>query len=59
MFTRDERAEIRMLFYDELVGIHEQVMRAGSYRYLCLVGGRPIYAHHPIGKVIWKTPPFL
>jgi hypothetical protein len=56
MFTRDERAEIQMLFYDELVHIHAQMQRAGSYRYLCLVNGRPIYAHSPVGKVIWHTP---
>lgn len=56
MFTNNERAEIRMLFYDELINIHEQMQRAGSYRYLCLVDGRPVYSHEPIGKVLWHTP---
>jgi hypothetical protein len=58
MFSRDERAEIRCLFYDELIKIHESLLRAGSYNYLCLMPGetQPIYAHEPMGKVIWHRP---
>jgi hypothetical protein len=56
MFTRDERAEIRLVLYDELIKIHELLARAGSYNYLCLINGMPIYAHNPIGKVIWHRP---
>lgn len=56
MFTNDERAEIRMLLYAELIKVHEMMLRAGSYEYLCLVGGHPVYAHQPVGQVLWKTP---
>jgi hypothetical protein len=56
MFSDDERAEIRTLFYSELIKIHELMLRAGSYHYLCLIGGRPTYSHDPHGKVLWHTP---
>ena len=56
MFTQEERSEVRMVLYDELVKIHECMLKAGSYHYLCLVDGKPIYSHNPIGKVIWHTP---
>jgi hypothetical protein len=56
MFTQDERAEIRILFYNELVCIHKAMLKAGSYHYLCLVDGKVVYTHSPIGKVIWHTP---
>lgn len=56
MFSEYERAEIRLLFYDELIRIHEAMQRAGSYHYLCLVNGHPVYSHEPIGKVLWHTP---
>jgi hypothetical protein len=56
MFTDNERAEIRMVLYSELVKIHELMQRAGSYNYLCLVNGHPVYSHEPVGKIIWRTP---
>lgn len=52
MFDRDQRAEIRQLCHEELLLIHRANQAAGSYRYLCLVDGRPIYSHSPIGRVI-------
>jgi hypothetical protein len=56
MFSEYERAEIRMLFYRELIEVHKAMMKAGSYHYLCLVNGHPMYAHAPIGEVIWHRP---
>lgn len=55
-FTADERAEIRALVFNEFITINKMMMRAGSYRYICLVGGKPVYAHYPVGKVLWKRP---
>lgn len=56
MFTADERAEIRALVYSEFISINKMMMRAGTYRYICLVEGHPVYTHFPVGKVIWKRP---
>jgi hypothetical protein len=52
MFDREQRAEIRGLCHEELRLIHRANQAAGSYRYLCMVEGRPIYSHHPIGVVM-------
>jgi hypothetical protein len=52
MFDRDQAAEIRALCHDELRLIHRANQAQGSYRYLCLVCGRPIYSHSPVGQVI-------
>lgn len=52
MFDRDQRAEIRSLCYEELRMIHRANQAAGSYRYLCMLDGQPVYSHHPIGHVM-------
>jgi hypothetical protein len=52
MFDRDQRIEIRNLCHEELKLIHRANQAQGSYRYLCMVDGRPIYSHAPIGQVI-------
>lgn len=52
MFDRDQRIEIRNLCHEELLLIHRARMAAGSYRYLCLVDGRPVYCHAPWGTVL-------
>lgn len=52
MFDRDQRAEIRGLCHEELQLIHRANQAAGSYRYLCMLDGRPIYSHTPVGQVI-------
>jgi hypothetical protein len=52
MFDRDQRIEIRNLCHEELKLIHRANQAQGSYRYLCMVCGRPIYSHHPIGEVM-------
>lgn len=52
MFDRNQAAEIRALCHEELALIHRANQAAGSYRYLCLVAGQPLYAHHPVGEVI-------
>jgi hypothetical protein len=52
MFDREQAAEIRNLCHEELRLIHRANMAAGSYRYLCMLAGRPIYSHTPVGVVI-------
>jgi hypothetical protein len=52
MFDREQRAEIRALCHDEMKFIHRMNITRGSYRYLCVVGGRPIYSHTPVGDVL-------
>lgn len=52
MFDPNQRAEIRNLCHEELRLIHALNQAQGSYRYLCIVDGRPIYSHSPIGQVI-------
>jgi hypothetical protein len=56
VFSADERAEIRALVYSEFICINKMMMRAGSYRYICLLDGKPVYSHFPVGKVVWKRP---
>jgi hypothetical protein len=52
MFDRDQRAEIRSLCHEELRLIHRANQAQGSYRYLCMLDGQPIYSHTPVGEVI-------
>jgi hypothetical protein len=52
MFDKHERAEIRALCHEELKLIHRANQAAGSFRYLCMVEGAPLYSHHPIGVVL-------
>jgi hypothetical protein len=52
MFDRDQRAEIRSLCYEELRLIHRANQAQGSYRYLCMVEGQPVYSHSRVGEVI-------
>lgn len=53
MMSQDEQEDVRQLLYRELVNLQEQVAhQGGSYRYLCLVGGSPTFAHAPVGPVM-------
>lgn len=53
MLSPAERDEIRREVYDDLVQIENEVSRrAGSYEYLCLIGGIPTFTHTPCGPVI-------
>lgn len=53
MLSLGEQEEIRNFVHQELAGIEDQVRHdAGSYNYLCSVGGSTIFAHHPVGSVI-------
>jgi len=53
MMTRQEQDDIRQILYQELARMHYQMAHhAGSYRYLCLVAGSPVFTHTPIGPVI-------
>ena len=53
MLTQEERDEIRRAIYADLIEIEEEITRhAGSYEYLCLLGGEPVFCHRPVGKVI-------
>jgi hypothetical protein len=56
VFSADERAEIRALVYTEFISINKMMQRAGSYRFICLLNGKPVFSHEPVGKVIWKRP---
>jgi len=52
MLTQQERAEIRYEVHRELAEINEQCAHAGSYGYLCYVGGLTFFSHHPVGHVL-------
>lgn len=59
MFTPDEREEIRQLVHRELATIEQDVRdRAGSYNYLCNIGGVTMFTHHPMGAIIHSIPHF-
>ena len=45
-------AEIRSLVHQELAKIEDEVRHAGTYTYLCSVGGMTIFSHHPVGAVL-------
>jgi hypothetical protein len=52
MFDNEQRAEIRHLCHQELALIHRLNQAQGSYRFLCMVNGQPIFSHTPVGTVI-------
>lgn len=53
MLTPQEKHEIHTAVWQDLVEIETRVTHdAGSYEYLCLVAGVPVFAHTPIGPVI-------
>lgn len=53
MMSADETEDVRRLVYQTLAAIEYQIAHeAGSYRYLCLVGGSPTFAHTPVGPVV-------
>lgn len=57
MLGRWEREEIRHFIYSEMVRIEADIAHhAGSYNYLCLVGGSPCFTHHPTGAVLRAIP---
>jgi len=53
MLSPEERDEIRQEVYRDLAEIEDDVSHnAGSYEYLCLLEGEPVFTHRPIGRVI-------
>lgn len=59
MFTPAEQEEIRNFVYQVLAGIEDQVRHdAGSYNYLCNIGGLTMFTHRPLGAVIHAIPHF-
>lgn len=53
MLSLTEQDEVRNFVYQELAHLHEEIAsHAGSYTYLCLVGGYPTFCHSPVGRVI-------
>lgn len=53
MLPPTEVQEIRELIHRELAAIESQVARcAGSYTYLCSLGGSPVFTHRPVGQVL-------
>ncbi len=51
-FDEYERAAIMALIDKRLHQIHRANQAQGSYRYLCMVEGEPIYCHKPFGVVL-------
>lgn len=59
MFSAGEREEIRQFVHQEMAGIEYQVRhQAGSYNYLCSVGGLTMFTHSPVGAVLHAIPHF-
>lgn len=57
MLSPIEREEIRNFVHEELAEIEYRVRHnAGSYNYLCSVGGVTMFTHQPIGQVIHAIP---
>lgn len=57
MLSPTEREEIRLFIHEELSDIERQVRDyAGSYNFLCSVGGLTMFTHHPVGRVIHAVP---
>ena len=53
MLSPAERDEIRQAIYHDLCEIEDHISHnAGSYEYLCMVGGAPTFTHTPCGPVI-------
>lgn len=59
MLSPGERQEIREFVHQELAGIEAEVRQhAGSYNYLCSLGGLTVFTHAPVGSVIHVIPHF-
>jgi len=57
MLSPGEQHEIRSLIYAELAALEARVAHAaGSYNYLCLIGGMPCFTHTPVGAVLRTIP---
>lgn len=53
MLSPGERDEIRQFIYEEMADIEHRIRnQAGSYNYLCNVGGLTMFTHRPVGAVI-------
>lgn len=52
MLSRQEQAEIRLQVHREMIAVENQMAHHGSYRYLCLVAGVPVWTHQPVGPVL-------
>lgn len=54
-----EREEIRNFVHEEMAEMYAQVAHeAGSYNYLCCVGGLTVFTHRPMGAVLYAIPHF-
>lgn len=59
MLSPEEREEIHHFVHQELAGIEQDVRdHAGSYNYLCSVGGLTMFTHRPVGAVLRAIPHF-
>ena len=53
MLSPHEREEIRQIMYRDMADIEDDISkRAGSYTYLCLIAGGPVFTHSPVGRVL-------
>ena len=54
MLSPEETEEIRQAVYQEMARLHQAATAAaaGSYNFLCLVGGSPTFTHRPVGPVL-------
>jgi hypothetical protein len=53
MMTPSECEDVRQLVYRELASIEDRIAhQAGSYRFLCLLGGGPVFTHTRCGPVL-------
>lgn len=52
MLSPHERAEIRTQVYREMIEVERQMAHHGSFRYLCLIAGVPVWTHSPVGPVL-------
>lgn len=53
MFTPGEREEMRNFVHQEIADIEYRLRhQAGSYKYLCSVGGMTVFSHIPVGSIL-------
>lgn len=58
MLSEIERDEIRAEVYADMIEVERMITHnAGSYPYLCLLGGSPVFTHQPVGGVLRYIPP--
>lgn len=50
------QAKMRRQAARELRAFEYQMEHPGSYRYLCMVGGIPMWTHQPVGPVLRTVP---